>query len=100
MKEFKLMVFGFALFYSVFALPTYASECNKVISTTTDLGDGMKMMQYADHSGFELTSGAARLTYNSQSKMMTMIDERGEETTVAFDNNLVSLDSVPLISQR
>jgi len=102
MKEFKAMVFGFSLLIGVAsALPASADDCSRAISLTIDYGDGMKMMEYADHSGFELNGGAARLTYDSRSKTMIMFDENGAKTSVNFGVTQVSMNPVKtLVSQR
>ena len=102
MKQLNRVAVLSSLLISVFAVaPSIAGESSKAISSTTDLGDGIQMSQYADQSGFEMTGGGAQLTYDVSSKTMTMIDPNGVCTAVSFgEPNIAASAAKMIISQR
>jgi hypothetical protein len=102
MKQLNSVAVLSSILISVFAAaPSMAGESSKAISSTTDLGDGIQMSQYADQSGFEMSGGGAQLTYDVGSKIMTMIDPNGVRTSVSFGGSNVAASSVQaIVSQR
>lgn len=56
----------------------------KADDKVTDFGDGMKMTEYGDASGFKITGGGAEFTYNYKTKEMTVIQGQ-EKSSVKWD---------------
>jgi hypothetical protein len=101
MKNLNSMAVGLSLLIGIFAaLPSLASDNSKAISATTDFGDGIKMSQYADQTGFEMTGGGGAVNYDARSKTMTMIDPNGVESTFCFDTDIATNAVQAVISQR
>ena len=57
------------------------------ICQVTDYGDGIKISEYADQSGFEVVGGGARFIYDKNSKQMTCIKD-GVTLTFLSDGQL------------
>lgn len=61
------------------------------IAQVTDYGDGVKISDYADKSGFESAVGNCRFIYRSDAKVLTFINEQGIVKTVSFAEQAVTV---------
>ena len=57
------------------------------IAQTADFGDGIKVSDYADGSGFEAVGGGGHFVYLADSKVLKYTDAAGETKTFVFDHN-------------
>ena len=54
------------------------------IGKVEDFGDGIKVANYADGSGFEAVGGGGRFVYLSDSKLLKYTDANGDTRTFTF----------------
>ena len=58
---------------------------NHKVSKTADFGDGVKVSDYADGSGFEAVGGGGRFVYLAGPKVLVYTDEQGVTQRFMFE---------------
>jgi hypothetical protein len=85
-KQYARLAFVgiFSLANIFLALPWANAANNEHKSKVTDYGDGIKMSEYKDKSGFEMDGGGTRFLFDRKTKTLLLIDANGAENVVDF----------------